>query len=143
MHRTWTQVYRTSADAIRRMGDKATAKKTMADVGFPVVPGLDGTTADVNLIKAWAAKAGYPILVKATAGGGGKGMRLVESEDQVAEMLEVARAEAMSNFGNPDVYIEKFILKLVTLNFRCWPTNMAMSFTCANEIAPFNAVTRS
>lgn len=99
-----------SADMIRIMGDKATAKKTMADVGVPVVPGLDGTTADAELVKGWAKHAGYPIIIKATAGGGGKGMRLVKSESEVETQLEMARAEAKAAFGNDEVYIEKYIL---------------------------------
>ncbi len=98
-----------SAQMIRMMGDKATAKKTMQEVGVPTVPGLDGTTADPELIKGWAKHAGYPIIIKATAGGGGKGMRLVEREDQVASQLEMARTEAKAAFGNDEVYIEKFI----------------------------------
>lgn len=99
-----------SANMIRTMGDKATAKKTMADVGVPVVPGLDGTIADAELVKGWAKHAGYPIIIKATAGGGGKGMRLVKSEDEVETQLEMARAEAKAAFGNDEVYIEKYII---------------------------------
>jgi acetyl-CoA carboxylase biotin carboxylase subunit len=98
-----------SGDMIRMMGDKATAKKTMADVGVPVVPGLDGTVADASLVRAWAQHAGYPIIIKATAGGGGKGMRLVNAEDEVESQLEMARAEAKAAFGNDQVYIEKYI----------------------------------
>ena len=99
-----------SPEMIRTMGDKATAKKTMADVGVPVVPGLDGTTADAKLIKAWAQHAGYPIIIKATAGGGGKGMRVVNSEAEVESQLDMARNEAKAAFGNDAVYIEKFVL---------------------------------
>jgi acetyl-CoA carboxylase biotin carboxylase subunit len=98
-----------SANMIRTMGDKATAKKTMADVGVPVVPGLDGTIADAELVRGWAKHAGYPIIIKATAGGGGKGMRLVNSEQEVESQLEMARAEAKAAFGNDEVYIEKYI----------------------------------
>lgn len=98
-----------SPTMITMMGDKATAKKTMADVGMPVVPGLDGTTADAGLIKAWAKHAGYPIIIKATAGGGGKGMRVVEREEDVESQLETARAEAKAAFANDAVYIEKFV----------------------------------
>lgn len=98
-----------SPTMIRMMGDKATAKKTMADVGVPVVPGLDGTISDPQLVKGWAANAGYPIIIKASAGGGGKGMRLVNREEEVESQLEMARAEAKSAFGNDEVYIEKFI----------------------------------
>jgi acetyl-CoA carboxylase biotin carboxylase subunit len=82
----------------------------MADVGVPVVPGLDGTVADASLVRAWAQHAGYPIIIKATAGGGGKGMRLVNAEDEVESQLEMARAEAKAAFGNDQVYIEKYIL---------------------------------
>lgn len=99
-----------SAQMIRMMGDKATAKKTMGDVGVPVVPGLDGTTADAELVKGWAKHAGYPIIIKATAGGGGKGMRLVKHEGEVESQLEMARAEAKAAFGNDEVYIEKYII---------------------------------
>jgi acetyl-CoA carboxylase biotin carboxylase subunit len=99
-----------SAEMIRIMGDKATAKKTMADVGVPVVPGLDGTVADAELVKGWAKHAGYPIIIKATAGGGGKGMRLVNDESEVEAQLEMARAEAKAAFGNDQVYIEKYII---------------------------------
>jgi acetyl-CoA carboxylase, biotin carboxylase subunit len=98
-----------SANMIRIMGDKATAKKTMADVGVPVVPGLDGTIADAELVRGWAKHAGYPIIIKATAGGGGKGMRLVNAEEEVESQLEMARAEAKAAFGNDEVYIEKYI----------------------------------
>jgi acetyl-CoA carboxylase biotin carboxylase subunit len=98
-----------SAKMITMMGDKATAKKTMADVGVPVVPGTDGTIADPALIRAWGSRAGYPILLKATAGGGGKGMRIVHSEAEVEDQLNMARNEAKAAFGNDSVYVEKFI----------------------------------
>jgi acetyl-CoA carboxylase, biotin carboxylase subunit len=98
-----------SADMIRMMGDKATAKRTMANVGVPVVPGTDGTTADVALIRAWAEQAGYPIIIKATAGGGGKGMRVVNAPEELESQLTTARNEARVSFGNDEVYIEKFI----------------------------------
>jgi acetyl-CoA carboxylase, biotin carboxylase subunit len=107
-----------SADSIRNMGDKATAKQTIAAVGLPVVPGLDGTHATPDMIKAWAAQAGYPVLIKATAGGGGRGMRLVEREEDVEELLNTAQAEALSCFGNPDVYVEKYILKPRHIEFQ-------------------------
>jgi acetyl-CoA carboxylase biotin carboxylase subunit len=112
-----------SSQAIRQMGDKATAKQTMLDAGMPVVPGIDGITADVPKIKAWAKKAGYPILVKATAGGGGKGMRLVEDESQVEAMIQSASAEAQAAFGNPDCYIEKYILKPRHIEFQILADN--------------------
>lgn len=100
-----------SPEVINMMGDKATAKKTMADIGVPVVPGTDGLASDVELVKAWAKHAGYPVLIKATAGGGGKGMRIVEKEADLEHNLTMARQEAQASFGNDGVYIEKFILK--------------------------------
>lgn len=107
-----------SGDMINKMGDKATAKRTMAEVGMPVVPGLDGTTADVALIEAWAEKAGYPVIIKATAGGGGKGMRLVKNKDEVASQLQAARTEAAAAFGNDAVYVEKFIVNPRHIEFQ-------------------------
>ena len=99
-----------SPEMIRKMGDKATAKQTMAAVGVPVVPGMDGTVADPNLIKAWAQTAGFPIIIKATAGGGGKGMRVVIRAEDVESQVITARNEARASFGNDEVYIEKYIL---------------------------------
>lgn len=107
-----------SGEMINKMGDKATAKRTMADVGMPVVPGLDGTTADASLIEAWAEKAGYPVIIKATAGGGGKGMRLVKHKGEVASQLQAARTEAAAAFGNDAVYVEKFIVNPRHIEFQ-------------------------
>lgn len=98
-----------SAEVIRMMGDKATAKKTMADFGVPVITGTDGLASDIDLIKAWAKHAGYPVIIKATAGGGGKGMRIVEQEYDLAHQLQMAQNEAKAAFGNDGVYVEKFI----------------------------------
>ncbi len=98
-----------SSKMITQMGDKATAKRTMQEVEMPVVPGLDGTTADADLITAWGDKVGYPIIIKATAGGGGKGMRVVSQGSEVAKQLQAARTEAAASFGNDAVYVEKFI----------------------------------
>lgn len=98
-----------SPEMIRVMGDKATAKKTVADIGVPVVPGIDGLVHDVGLIKAWAKHAGYPVIIKATAGGGGKGMRIVQAEHELENLLMTAKNEAKAAFGNDGVYIEKFI----------------------------------
>ncbi len=107
-----------SAEMIRLMGDKATAKKTMIDIGVPVVPGTDGVASDVDLIKAWAKHAGYPVIIKATAGGGGKGMRIVNAEDELESQLTVARNEAKAAFGNDEVYLEKYILNPRHIEFQ-------------------------
>jgi 3-methylcrotonyl-CoA carboxylase alpha subunit len=98
-----------SADAIRKMGLKDAAKVLMEEAGVPVVPGYHGTNQDADFLKAEADKIGYPVLIKAVAGGGGKGMRLVEAAAEFADALASAQGEATTAFGNPDVLIEKYI----------------------------------
>jgi len=96
-------------DAMRKMGDKVTARKTVKKVGVPVVPGSEGTISDENEAKAVAKKIGFPVAIKATAGGGGRGMRIAKTEDEFVTLMKTARSEAEAAFGNPEVYIEKFI----------------------------------
>ncbi len=96
-------------DQIRAMGDKITAKETMVKAGVPVVPGSGGLVQDLSSGKKIASDIGYPIMIKATAGGGGKGMRIVQSADQFEDMWNIARQEAKAAFGNDGVYIEKYI----------------------------------
>ncbi len=98
-----------SADAIRKMGLKDAAKALMASAGVPVVPGYLGADQDAHVLATEAEKIGYPVLIKAVAGGGGKGMRLVEAAGNFAEALESAKAEARTAFGNADVLIEKYV----------------------------------
>jgi acetyl-CoA carboxylase, biotin carboxylase subunit len=96
-------------EAMQKMGDKATARKTVAKVGVPVVPGSDGIISDENEALKVAEKIGFPVLIKATAGGGGKGMRVAREKGEFIHMMRTARAEAQAAFGNPDVYVEKFV----------------------------------
>jgi acetyl-CoA carboxylase biotin carboxylase subunit len=98
-----------SPESIRAMGDKASAKKTMIENNVPTVPGTTGLVTDVSVVKEWVKKVGYPIIVKATAGGGGRGMRIVLQESQLEEMIALAQAEAATAFGNNAVYIEKYL----------------------------------
>jgi acetyl-CoA carboxylase biotin carboxylase subunit len=98
-----------SAHAIRNMGNKSVAKDTMKAAGVPVIPGSDGIVETVEEGKAIADAMGYPVMIKASAGGGGKGMRFVPSAEEFENLFIVARNEAESAFNNPDVYIEKFI----------------------------------
>ncbi len=100
-----------SAYAIRAMGLKDAAKVLMEKAGVPVVPGYHGANQDPAHLAAAADAIGYPVLIKAVAGGGGKGMRLVEVPARFAEALESARSEAQGAFGNPDVLVEKYIEK--------------------------------
>ena len=98
-----------SAHAIRNMGNKSVAKDTMKAAGVPVIPGSEGIVETVEEGKAIADAMGYPVMIKASAGGGGKGMRFVASAVEFENLFIVARNEAESAFNNPDVYIEKFI----------------------------------
>ena len=98
-----------SAAAIRKMGDKAEAKKTMAAAGVPTVPGTIGLIADVEKAASVAADIGYPVIVKATAGGGGKGMRIAKEEASLRQAIQLAQKEASSSFGNGGVYLEKYL----------------------------------
>ncbi|MCS7351435.1 acetyl-CoA carboxylase biotin carboxylase subunit [Thermoflexus sp.] len=94
--------------AIGAMGDKATARKMAKALGVPIVPGTDGGLSDEDLMEA-ARRIGFPILIKASAGGGGKGMRIVRSMEEMPDALAAARREAMAAFGDDDVYLEKLV----------------------------------
>ncbi|WP_273568483.1 acetyl-CoA carboxylase biotin carboxylase subunit [Maribacter halichondriae] len=98
-----------SGDQIDKMGDKATAKATMKAAGVPCVPGSDGLLKDVADAKKVAKKMGYPVMIKATAGGGGKGMRAVWKEEEMEELYNSAVKEASAAFGNGGMYMEKLI----------------------------------
>ena len=98
-----------SPHAIRSMGDKSTAKTTMQSVGVPTVPGSEGLLPNPEAAAELAAAMGYPVMIKATAGGGGRGMRLVPSPDQLVKLYKAAEGEADAAFGNPGLYMEKFI----------------------------------
>ncbi|MCL6630449.1 MAG: ATP-grasp domain-containing protein, partial [Armatimonadetes bacterium] len=95
--------------SIEKMGDKAKAREIMQNAGVPVIPGTKGVLQNEQEAFRVAAKMGYPVLVKAAAGGGGRGIRLVPNEEELAKVLKIAQTEAESAFGNPDVYMEKYI----------------------------------
>ncbi|MCX7607284.1 MAG: acetyl-CoA carboxylase biotin carboxylase subunit [Bacteroidia bacterium] len=96
-------------EAIAAMGDKATAKETARKAGVPVVPGSEGILADLQQARQVASEIGYPVLLKATAGGGGKGMRIVWKASDLEDAWTIARAEAKAAFGNEGLYMEKYI----------------------------------
>ncbi len=98
-------------EQIRLMGDKATARQTMMDVGVPTVPGSEGIIDDMDEARRVADEIGYPIMIKASAGGGGKGMRIADKPDTFEKQLKAAQVEAQAAFGNGGVYLEKCILK--------------------------------
>lgn len=98
-----------SAEAIEKMGDKAIAKQTMKEAGVPVVPGSDGAINDEKAALEKAEEIGYPVIIKASAGGGGRGMRVVYNQADLINAFRTAQTEANNAFGNPEVYMEKYI----------------------------------
>ncbi|MCM2560893.1 acetyl-CoA carboxylase biotin carboxylase subunit [Lutimaribacter sp. EGI FJ00015] len=100
-----------SAEHIRIMGDKITAKETARNLGIPVVPGSEGGVPDLAAAKQIGADFGYPVIIKATAGGGGRGMQVARSDAEMERAFQTARSEAKAAFGNDEVYIEKYLQK--------------------------------
>jgi acetyl-CoA carboxylase biotin carboxylase subunit len=97
-----------SADAISHMGDKAEAKRTMKAAGVPCIPGSEGIVETIEEARDWAVKIGFPLIIKAVAGGGGRGMRVVESMDGLDSNYQMASSEALASFGNGGVYMERY-----------------------------------
>ncbi len=107
-----------TAEQIRVMGDKAAARRAMADVGVPVVPGTPGPIEDSDEALGFANDIGFPVIIKAAAGGGGKGMRVANDADDFARAFQLARSEALSAFGNGDVYVEKYLARPRHIEFQ-------------------------
>jgi acetyl-CoA carboxylase, biotin carboxylase subunit len=107
-----------SPDSIDRMGDKAVARSTMAEAGVPVVPGSDGPVDDEDTALMFAEKAGYPVLIKASAGGGGKGMRVANNAGELPAQFAAAKNEAGAAFGNDEVYLEKYLTRTRHIEFQ-------------------------
>ncbi|HSP92915.1 MAG TPA: acetyl-CoA carboxylase biotin carboxylase subunit [Thermoanaerobaculia bacterium] len=98
-----------SPEALRKMGDKSLARRTVAAAGVPTVPGSPGPTETLDEALSFARKAGYPVILKASAGGGGRGMRIARDERELSGAFDTARAEAETAFGNAEVYLEKYL----------------------------------
>ncbi|MFC5467885.1 acetyl-CoA carboxylase biotin carboxylase subunit [Cohnella suwonensis] len=98
-----------SSEAISRMGDKSVAKQTMKDADVPVIPGSDGLIEDLDDAVRIAREIGYPVIIKATAGGGGRGIRIADNEDMLVREISTAQQEAEKAFGNAGVYLEKYL----------------------------------
>ncbi|HVA56786.1 MAG: acetyl-CoA carboxylase biotin carboxylase subunit [Gemmatimonadaceae bacterium] len=107
-----------TAQQIRVMGDKAAARQAMIAVGVPVVPGTPGPVEDVEEALGFAKAMGFPVIIKAAAGGGGKGMRVAKNADDFARSFQLARSEALSAFGNGDVYVEKYLARPRHIEFQ-------------------------
>ncbi len=98
-----------TGETLRLSGDKLGARRTVAAAGIPIIPGMSAAAGEIDDVLAEAEKLGYPVIVKAAGGGGGKGMRIVRDEGELAECLEAARREAMGAFGDDTVYLEKYL----------------------------------
>jgi acetyl-CoA carboxylase, biotin carboxylase subunit len=107
-----------TADQIRVMGDKAAARRAMSDVGVPIIPGSPGPVDDPDQALEFAASIGFPVIIKAAAGGGGKGMRVAKDADDFARSFQLARSEALSAFGNGEVYVEKYLARPRHIEFQ-------------------------
>ncbi|MEO6864110.1 MAG: acetyl-CoA carboxylase biotin carboxylase subunit [Gemmatimonadaceae bacterium] len=107
-----------TADQIRVMGNKASARRAMQDVGVPIIPGSPGPVEDVDEALHFATGIGFPVIIKASAGGGGKGMRVASDPEDFARAFQLARSEALSAFGNGDVYVEKYLARPRHIEFQ-------------------------
>ena len=118
------------AEAILKMGDKAISKQMAKEAGVPVVPGSTGEIESAEEAAKIAKEIGYPVLLKAVAGGGGKGMRVVNSEEELAKNFDAVRREAQSSFGNPGVLVEKFIVNPHHIEVQILADNKGNIFHC-------------
>jgi len=107
-----------SPEAITLLGNKVQSRIKMADAGVPLIPGMKGTETDIAVYREAAEKAGYPVMIKAAAGGGGKGMRVVNSPEDLMEAIEAAQREAKNAFDDDTVYLEKYIVKPRHIEFQ-------------------------
>ncbi|HEX8924988.1 MAG TPA: biotin carboxylase N-terminal domain-containing protein, partial [Terriglobales bacterium] len=96
-------------NVMRIMGEKEKARQAMKEAGVPILPGSDGVIGSVDEAVAWATKVGFPVIVKASAGGGGRGMRVIRSAEELPNLFHAAQSEAAGAFGNGDLYMEKFV----------------------------------
>jgi acetyl-CoA carboxylase biotin carboxylase subunit len=106
------------SDVIRLMGEKEKARQAMKQSGVPILPGSEGVIATADEAREWAAQIGYPVIVKASAGGGGRGMRVIRSEDELEPLFNSAQSEAAAAFGNDNLYMEKFIERARHIEFQ-------------------------
>jgi acetyl-CoA carboxylase biotin carboxylase subunit len=112
-----------SPEAVRKMGDKSLARRTVAAAGVPTVPGSPGPVETLDQALAFAKKAGYPVILKASAGGGGRGMRIARDERDLSGAFETARTEAETTFGNAEVYLEKYLEESRHVEFQVFGDN--------------------
>ena len=131
-----------SPTAIEAMGLKAQSKRLMAAAGVPLVPGYHGDNQAPDYLKSQADGIGYPVLVKASAGGGGKGMRIVSSSDAFLDALQACKREALNSFANDDVLIEKYVQRPRHIEIQVFGTPKAIWCICLSGTARFNGATK-
>ena len=132
-----------SGEQIDRMGDKASAKETMKEAGVPTIPGSEGLLKDVEEAKQIAAEMGYPVMIKATAGGGGKGMRAIWAAEEMEKNFESAVNEATAAFGNGGMYMEKLIEEPRHIEIQIIGDSLGEHVTCQNVIVLYREDTRN
>ena len=123
-------------ETIEKMQDKAQAKQLVAEAGVPVIAGSTAPCSMKPKACAWRRQLGYPLMIKAAAGGGGRGIRIVHNKEEFIRNLPMAQAEAQASFGHPEVYLENYISNRAILKSRCWPMNRTTSSILASATAP-------
>ena len=131
-----------SPESIEMLGDKAAAKETMKRAGVPVIPGSDGAVRTLEEAEEAAEKIGFPLLVKASAGGGGRGIRMVESREQLAAQITAAQSEAKSFFGDDAVYMERFVENPDISKYRYLPISRGTLYIWESVTAVCSGVIR-
>lgn len=131
-----------SADIISKMGIKTEARKIMREAGLPIVPGTETPVQGIDEVKKVANEVGYPIMLKALAGGGGKGMRLVRTEEEVETALRLSQSEAGTSLAMMRFILKNILRIRIISKFRSWEISMEMSFICMNVNVPFSVVTK-
>ena len=131
-----------TAEHIRVMGDKITAKDRMKALGVPCVPGSDGGVATLDDAKRVGEEIGYPVIIKATAGGGGRGMKVAQTAKDMEKAFHSARAEAKAAFGNDEVYIEKYLTTPRHIEIQVFGDGKGNAVHLGERVAPCNGVTR-
>jgi acetyl-CoA carboxylase biotin carboxylase subunit len=130
-------------EAMRLMGEKEKARQAMKKAKVPIVPGSDGLLATVEEAQACAEKVGYPVIVKAKAGGGGRGMRIVREPSELPNLYHAAFTEAANAFGNGELYLENTSRTRATSSSKCWPTSTATWPRSSSASAPSSAGIKS
>ena len=130
------------AEVIERMGNKAEARRVMREAGVPLLPGSDGVVQNLGEARQAARRIGYPVMIKAVAGGGGRGMRVAHNDAELTRLLPLAQAEAEAAFGNGDVYLERYLDRPRHVEVQVLADHHGHVFASASATARCSAATR-